>query len=130
VKITVTRDDGTEEDITRLVQIAYDVATHSMDWGSGFLDLEETYGLVLLAERCGFPDVEEKVQEVFRQKWEESLAATCRNIPDHRERNRIREEMLAARGAKRSGDVKPTPEEREAFIAEVRTVLSDGNATV
>jgi hypothetical protein len=125
VKITVTRDDGTEEDITRLVQIAYDVATHSMDWASGFLDLEETYGLILLAESCGFPDVEEKIVEIYRQKWEESLSADMRNIANYQERNRLREERLRARGAKWSGDIQPTPEEREAFMAEARTVLSD-----
>jgi hypothetical protein len=108
MKITVTHDDGSEQDVTELVQIAYDVATHSMDWGSGFLDQEETNGLILLAEACQFPDLDEILQEQWRARMAEG------------KRFDELQAIADARGAKWWHSTEPTPEEREAFLAEVK----------
>ena len=71
MRITVTHDDGTEFDITEGVQVAYDCTTSSMDWGSGFLDVEEVDAMVRLAQACRFSDFEEIAQEVFQSRQRE-----------------------------------------------------------
>jgi hypothetical protein len=45
-------DDG--QDITEPVQILYDIAHSSMDWGSGFLDNEEMEAVIQLAITMGW----------------------------------------------------------------------------
>jgi hypothetical protein len=102
MKIVVTHDDGTEIDITTLVQVAYDVSTHSMDWGSGFLDQEEVDGLVLLAVACRFPDT--TIDEVWVKYHCEGMTWG------------EREAFGRERGHDHAHQVHPTPEEREAFI--------------
>lgn len=76
MKIIVQHDDGTEIDVTEGVQVAYDTAYGSMDWGSGFLDLEEMEAVARLAEACrfpSFPDALESVQRA-REDQEKTLA--------------------------------------------------------
>jgi hypothetical protein len=68
MKVTVTRDDGTELDVTASVRVAYDCVRQSLDWGSGFLDHEEVNAIVLLAEACGFPDFEDALREVWAER--------------------------------------------------------------
>lgn len=68
MKITVTHDDGTTTDVTEGVQVAYDAVRSSLDWGSGFLDTEEVDAVVGLAVACRFPDFEELVEEVRRDR--------------------------------------------------------------
>lgn len=58
MRIIVTHDDGTEADVTEGVQVAYDIAYGSMDWGSGFLSSEEMGLVARLAEACRFPSFE------------------------------------------------------------------------
>lgn len=48
----VLTEDG--QDITEAVQILYDIAHSSMDWGSGFLDNEEMEAVVRLAVTMGW----------------------------------------------------------------------------
>lgn len=52
----LTRDTkGLESaDVTLAVQILYDALVASMDFGSGFLDAEETQAIADLAAACGF----------------------------------------------------------------------------
>lgn len=107
MKITVTHDDGTEQDITELVRVAFDVATHSMDWGSGFLDREETNGLILLAEACRFP----ALGEVLQEQWQARMAEGKRYDE--------LQAMAKQRGANYWHSVKPTAEEAAAFLAEL-----------
>lgn len=108
MRITVTHDDGATQDITEQVQIAYDVATHSMDWGSGFLDREETNGLILLAEACRFPSLDEVLQEQWRARMAEG------------KRYDELEAIATQRGEKWWHSVKPTTEESAAFLAQIR----------
>lgn len=106
MRITVHHDDGTEFDITSLVQIAFDVSTHSMDWGSGFLDREEEDGLVLLAAACRFPDT-----DAIDGAW-----------VNHRCEGMTWEDRLdfaKSRGLFSSVQLKPTDEEREEFVREL-----------
>ncbi len=119
MKITVTHDDGSEQDITELVRIAYDVATQSMDWGSGFLDREETNGLILLAEACHFPDVEEKIAEIWKQRAAAQIAAEASIGEKHARLQAIARE----RGVKFWFEVKPTAEERAALLTEARAQI-------
>lgn len=108
MKIIVLKDDGTGQDITSLVQVAFDVATHSMDWGSGFLDVEETDGLILLAEACQFPALEEILQEQWRERMKQGKSWS----EMHRE--------ARARGKDHWHYVKPTAEEREQFLNDMK----------
>lgn len=71
MRITVTHDDGTTVDVTEGVQVAYDIAYHSMDWGSGFLDLAEMEAVAKLAEACRFPSFEDALREVHNQREKE-----------------------------------------------------------
>ncbi len=50
---------GSRHDITNAVQVLYDIAHSSMDWGSGFLDNEEMATVIQLAITMGFklPDL-------------------------------------------------------------------------
>ncbi len=108
MKITVTHDDGMEQDVTELVQIAFDVATHSMDWGSGFLDREETNGLILLAEACRFPSLDEVLQEQWRARMAEG------------KRHDQLQQIARERGAKWWHATKPTADERDEFLRRIR----------
>lgn len=47
-------EHGGGVDITPYVQVAYDTAVGSLDWGSGFLDGEEMEALVALAVVMGW----------------------------------------------------------------------------
>jgi hypothetical protein len=104
VKITVTRDDGSQRDITGLVQIAYDIAVGSMDYSSGFLDQEEVDGLVALAVTCGFPSA----REVAVDQWRDRLAEG----KSYEELTQLARD----RGVKWWAEVQPTDEELREFI--------------
>lgn len=45
---------GDETDVTEAVQVLYDLVVQSMDWGSGFLSVEDVVPVYRLAELCGF----------------------------------------------------------------------------
>lgn len=59
--------DGSETDITEGVQACYDLVIGSMDWGSGFLTVEDALPVVLLAKACGFADYE-RAEKYVRDK--------------------------------------------------------------
>jgi hypothetical protein len=109
MKITVTHDDGSQQDITELVQVSYDVATHSMDWGSGFLDQEETDGLIALAVACRFPSLSEIAEEEWRRRGAEGKS--------HSEL----EQIAISRGKRWWHEVKPTE-------LEIQQMLEDSKA--
>lgn len=70
----ITTEGG--EDITESVQILYDIAHSSIDWGSGFLDNEEVETIVGLAVLMGWqvPDLPDN---------SEPMAAVAQKFPDH-----------------------------------------------
>lgn len=50
--------DGDPTDITEGVQALYDLVIQSMDWGSGFLSIEDVEPIAKLAKACGFSGAE------------------------------------------------------------------------
>lgn len=54
MNITLTEDNGTEHDITESVAFMYDAIIQSLDWGSGFLDLEETLHIASVGVLAGY----------------------------------------------------------------------------
>lgn len=62
MKILLVQEDGTEIEITEAVQILYDCVHASMDWGSGFLDIDEVAKIVALADVAGFAALDETVE--------------------------------------------------------------------
>lgn len=75
----VTTDDG--QDITEAVQILYDIAHSSMDWGSGFLDNEEMETVIRLAVLMGWqvPDLP------YSTNMDSPMETVARKFPDHYE---------------------------------------------
>lgn len=48
-RVYARQDDGTEVEVTDGVQALYDHLAASMDWGSGFLSLEDVTGIIVVA---------------------------------------------------------------------------------
>lgn len=116
MKITVEHDDGTAVDITEGVQLAYDIATSSMDWGSGFLDWEEMAVMVALSRACRFSDFEEKLGEVWRKRYEKTVEGMNLNFQAKYE---LLNEEAKKRGADYWHSAMPTPAERAEFLAQL-----------
>jgi hypothetical protein len=55
-RIWAETPDGSRTDVTEAVQVAYDLVLSSMDFGSGFLTIEDLIPLDDLAQTCGFDD--------------------------------------------------------------------------
>lgn len=71
MRIVVQMDhpDIEDADVTEAVQMIYDALTASMDYGSGFLGIEEMVAIKHLADTAGFeapPDLVDKAQELKR----------------------------------------------------------------
>ena len=49
MKIVLTDDAGAEHDVTTAVPVMYDALHSSLDWGSGFLDAEESRAMYRVA---------------------------------------------------------------------------------
>lgn len=64
--------NGATEDIKALL----DIATHSMDWGSGFLDHEEVATLRRVAEAVGVDPI-----EVTPSEWRRQYAHEFKAVP-------------------------------------------------
>lgn len=72
MKVTVTRDDGTQYDITEQIRYAYDIVVSSLDWGSGMLDVEEVEQISALGYVCGFQiDLSDRAGVVWRLRREQ-----------------------------------------------------------
>jgi hypothetical protein len=71
VEIVARGGDGSEANVTEAVQALYDIVIGSMDWGSGFLTVEDALPIAELAERCGFKEAEEAHRYLYRQRREE-----------------------------------------------------------
>jgi hypothetical protein len=59
--------DGKRVDVTDGVQTLYDMCVSSMDWGSGFLSVEDATGIIRIAQTCGFlmPDTAAQMFEDY-----------------------------------------------------------------
>lgn len=98
MKIIVQHDDGTEEEITEGVQIAYDIAYGSLDWGSGFLDTEEMEAVARLAEACRFPSFGDALESAraAREEQEQEDALRAKMAKEIEEANQREAEHRAA----------------------------------
>ncbi len=59
MKIVAKGEDGIETDITEGVQALYDHLIGTLDWGSGFISLEDALPIAHLTKACGFERWEE-----------------------------------------------------------------------
>ena len=66
--VFVRHADGTETDVTEGVQVLYDTVIASMDWGSGFLTVEDAEPIVAVAKACQFNGWEAAQEYVDAQR--------------------------------------------------------------
>lgn len=100
VTVTATKPDGSTEDITEGVQTLYDLLIGSMDWGSGFLTIEDVMPVARIAHFCGFKGHEEvdkyiadtQREEDTRKAYSEKAAELGRHLTIE-ERTEIRERI-------------------------------------
>jgi hypothetical protein len=71
VTIHAHRKDGLDVDITEGVQALYDTVIQSLDWGSGFLTIEDALPIARVAEVCGFEQAEEAQRYLQYRRFEE-----------------------------------------------------------
>jgi hypothetical protein len=60
MRVTVTPGDV---DVTEGVRTLYDLVISSMNWGSGFLSIEDVEGVIRVAQTCGFLVPDEAARE-------------------------------------------------------------------
>lgn len=107
ITVLVQGESGEITDITEGVRVMYDAVLGSLDWQSGFLDLEELEALGQVADACGFGQIEEVYQRIQAEKA--SQEAHARHVAE-----------LSARGAKPL-----TEEEREDQQAAYRAIIDE-----
>lgn len=105
VTVTASKPDGATEDITEGVQTLYDLLIGSMDWGSGFLTIEDVMPVARIAHFCGFKGHEEvdryiaseQLEADVQKAYAEACAAKGVNIYGLtvEERTEIRERLKA-----------------------------------
>lgn len=54
VRLFARRSDGSEVEVTQGVKLVYDLLNQSMDYGSGFLSIEDVVEITRLSAACGF----------------------------------------------------------------------------
>jgi hypothetical protein len=84
VTITATKPDGTTVDVTEGVQVLYDRVIGSMDWGSGFLSVEDAVPIAEIAEVCGFAGIEEAERYLRQARHEEEEGEYRKAHPESR----------------------------------------------
>jgi len=75
VKIVATDDDGNRHDITDGVAVIYDAIVCSMDWGSGFLDVEQATEITKVGIACGFATIQEAEDQLLA--YVRSVSGPC-----------------------------------------------------
>lgn len=63
-RVVVIGEDGVQTDVTEAVQVIWDALHNSMDWGSGFLSIEEVDSLSQLAYVTGMQTLEDADQQM------------------------------------------------------------------
>ena len=64
VRVIARHPDGSEVDVTESVRLVYNLLGSSMDYGSGFLSIEDVVETERLAAACGFtsyPDADQQI---------------------------------------------------------------------
>lgn len=64
------RSDGELVEITEGVQVLYDLVTASMDWGSGFLSVEDVSPMLAVSRACGFGEDDVRDYMISRRQDE------------------------------------------------------------
>lgn len=75
ITVLVQGESGEITDITEGVRVMYDAVLGSLDWQSGFLDLEELEALGQVADACGFGQIEEVYQRIQAEKASQEARA-------------------------------------------------------
>jgi hypothetical protein len=72
--------EGEHLDVTEGVRALYDHCVGSMDWGSGFLTLEDATEILRVAQTCGFlvPVEAREAFETYAVSAGQALCAVCR----------------------------------------------------
>lgn len=79
-EIYVRSPNGDHVVVTAGVQALYDLVIDSMDWGSGFLTVEDATPVVEIAKLCGFERSEEAAWYVATQTQSEEQNRFLRNL--------------------------------------------------
>lgn len=74
-RIIAHRPDGSEIDVTSEVGLVYRLLNESMDYGSGFLSIEDVTEITRLALACGFASNEEADQQL--RAYVRTLTSSC-----------------------------------------------------
>ena len=82
VQLIARRPDGSEVDVTEGVQVLYDHVIGSMDWGSGFLTVEDAIPIAEIARVCGFKECEEAERYIAAQRHAEERQEYWRRHPE------------------------------------------------
>lgn len=88
VRLMAVNPDGIEVNVTEGVMALYDLVIGSMDWGSGFLTVEEALPVAEIAELCGFAEWEAAQAYVREQQHNAEQDRFLRNrttVPPLRE---------------------------------------------
>lgn len=92
MKVYAQSEGGEPVDITEGVRVMYDAVLGSMDWQSGFLDLEELEALGQVADACGFDQIGEIYQRIQAEKTAQEAQAKFLAEHPPRPRTHITEE--------------------------------------
>lgn len=77
MRLEAVSDNGERVDVTEAVRTMYDLLHSSMDWGSGFLSLEDVIDITRLAETCGFVNLEGAVEQIASYLRMQGPCPTC-----------------------------------------------------
>lgn len=100
VRVVAVLPNGSEHNITEGVQVLYDNVIQSMDWGSGFLTIEDVEPIVTLAKLCGFREYE-KAEEYMAAELAAEKQRKCLHEHWRQEPLDPRQSFLAEAGAQR-----------------------------
>lgn len=93
--IYVHHPDGELVEITEGVQVLYDLVTASMDWGSGFLSIEDVAPMLKVSDACGFgeDDVRDYITSRRRDEILRDEAKPYDHSLDYGARNQLLKEL-------------------------------------
>lgn len=92
MKVIAIRD-GKEVDVTEGVAVMYDCLHKSLDWGSGFLTIEDVTAITDIAGACGFVPIEEAEKQ--RRAYVEMVRPTKCPECGHRARDHYDSDLTA-----------------------------------
>ena len=73
----IVRTESGDIDVTEAVKTMYDLLRASMDWGSGFLSLEDVIEVTRLADLCGFVNLDGATEQIDAYLRMQGRCPTC-----------------------------------------------------